>query len=122
MLNAAETAAVARRPVVLANALHHLAVLDAHTADDPQLRMNNLMNFALPAIAHQVASTVGPAEFCQACLEATDDDIAAAMSEHSENYGALLPWDGSIIKLILANLPVIIEAFKILIALLAKKS
>jgi len=120
MLSEAQTAALVRRPRVLANVLHHLADLDEQAAPDQYRRLTRLATHTLPAIAYEVATTIGPDEFTDACTNCTPDDIDAALEEHTEIYGKVLPWDGSIIKLILANLPAIIDALKILIGLLAK--
>jgi hypothetical protein len=120
MPSEAQTAAFIRRPRVLADALHQLAELMEQTANEPIIRRTRFASHTLPSIAFHAATTVGPEEFTDACRTASADDIDAAMAEHEEIYGKLLPWDGSIIKQILANLPAILEAIKILIALLAK--
>jgi len=122
MIDEARTAVLIRRPRVLMNALHELAEFHEMTPGNLESRTWRFATHTLPAIAHEAATTVGHEEFVDACTNCTLDDVEAARCEHEEAYGKVLPWDGTIIKMILANLPAIIEALKVLIALLAKKS
>lgn len=108
----------ARRPAVLAPVVAALLGVKEQAADNLPGRELAILDQATTAIARAAATGVGLAEISAQALATTDDDIAAILMDLDEVLGIKLPWDGSIIKALIAAIPDLIKIVQLIASLL----
>lgn len=108
----------ARRPAVLAPIVAALYGAKEQAADNIAGRELAIMDQATTAIARAAATGVGLDEIAAQALACTDDDAAAIVMELDEVCSLKLPWDGSIIKALIAAIPDLVTLVKLIASLL----